>query len=344
MNFASDNTSGAAPEILAALIDANQGYSPAYGADALMKDVTEEIRKQFDAPEAVVYLVATGTAANALSLAICCPPWSGIFCHPQSHIQVDECAAPEFYTGGAKLTLVSGDGGKMSLEALSSAISEAGKNGVHSIFAGAVSLSNVTEAGTIYTPTEVAELADLARRNGIPCHMDGARFANAIAATGVSPADLTWRAGVDVLSFGGTKNGCLGVEAVIIFDGARAWEFELRRKRAGHLFSKHRFLSAQMAAYLRDGLWIGLATKANESAALLAQQLATVDDVRQCHPVEANIMFLEWPKVVGDRLRAANLSFKEWPLTGDRERVRLVTSWSTTSDEIDTFRKIAANA
>lgn len=337
MNFASDNTSGAAPEIIAAVASANEGHSPAYGADDLMRHVTQQIRSLFEAPEASVHLVATGTAANALSLAVCCPVWGAIFCHPQSHIQVDECGAPEFYTGGAKLVLVPGDGGKMTPAALGEILSATGQNGVHSVMPGAVSLSNVTEAGTVYTPAEIAAVASLARQNGIPCHMDGARFANAVAATDASPADMSWRAGVDVLSFGGTKNGCMGVEAVVIFDGSRAREFELRRKRAGHLFSKHRFLSAQMAAYLEDGLWLDLARRANRSAAYLARGLARHGHVRQSQPVEANMMFPEWPAAVGDRLRAAGASFKAWPLADAFERARLVTSWNTTEQETDAF-------
>lgn len=337
MNFASDNVSGAAPEIMTAVIRANEGYSHAYGADTQMEQVTQQIRALFEAPEAAVYLVATGTAANALALSICCPPWAGVFCHPQSHIQVDECGAPEFYTGGAKLILVPGDEGKMAPSQLSQIMARTGRNGVHSVLPGAVSLSNITEAGTVYTPAEVAAIADLARQHSIPCHMDGARFANAVAATGASPADMTWRAGVDVLSFGGTKNGCLGVEAIIIFDAARAWEFELRRKRAGHLFSKHRFLSAQMAAYLDHGLWLDLARRANDAAAYLAERLRCCDPICREVKAEANMIFPEWSIQTGDRLRAANVSFKAWPLSDMHERARLVTSWSTTRDEIDTF-------
>ncbi len=343
MNFNSDNTSGAAPEILAALVAANDGYSASYGGDALMAQVTRQARELFEAPEAAVHLVATGTAANALALSILCPPWSAVFCHAQAHIQVDECAAPEFFTGGAKLLPVAGEDAKLDLAALDTAMSATGCNGVHTVSPGVVSISNVTELGAVYRPEEVAAVAGVARRHGAAVHMDGSRFANAIAATGASPADMTWRAGVDVLSFGGTKNGCLGVEAVVIFDGARSREFELRRKRAGHLFSKHRFLSAQMAAYLSDGLWLDLAGRANAAAARLAEGLTRNDFVRALHPVQANMLFLEWPAAVGDRLSAAKSPFKRWPRPDGREAVRLVTSWRASAEEIDRFLAIAAS-
>ncbi len=342
MNFNSDNTSGATPEILAALVAANDGYSASYGGDALMAQVTRQARELFEAPEAAVHLVATGTAANALALSILCPPWSAVFCHAQAHIQVDECAAPEFFTGGAKLLPVAGEDAKLDLAALDAAMSATGCNGVHTVSPGVVSISNVTELGAVYRPEEVAAVAGVARRHGAAVHMDGSRFANAIAATGASPADMTWRAGVDVLSFGGTKNGCLGVEAVVIFDGARSREFELRRKRAGHLFSKHRFLSAQMAVYLSDGLWLDLAGRANAAAARLAEGLTRNDFVRALHPVQANMLFLEWPAAVGDRLSAAKSPFKRWPRPDGREAVRLVTSWSASAEEIDRFLAIAA--
>jgi len=284
MHFTSDNASPVPPQVMDALLKANHGYSMPYGNDPEMSLVRDRIREIFEAPEAAVYLVATGTAANALSLACLCPPWATVFCHRNAHIEEDECAAPEFFSGGAKLTLIDGDHAKMSPEALQQAIGFAARAGVHNVQKGAVSLTNATENGTVYTPAEVRAICDIARAHDVPVHMDGARFANALITAGCTPAEMTWKAGVDVLSFGGTKNGLMGVEAVVLFDPARAWEFELRRKRGAHLFSKHRYLSAQMLAYLEDDLWLKLATRANAAAARLSQGILSLDVASLVHP------------------------------------------------------------
>ncbi len=334
MRFASDNTSGAAPEIMAAILKANEGYERSYGADAAMDRVTALVRDIFQAPEAAVYLVATGTAANALSIATHCPPWGGVFCHRHAHIAEDECNAPEFYSG-AKLVLVSGAQGKMTPATLADALSVTGESGVHGVQRGMLSLTNVTEAGTVYSPAEITALTAQAKARGIPSHLDGARFANALVATGASPAEMTWKAGIDVLSLGGTKNGCLGVEAVILFAPAKAWEFELRRKRGGHLFSKHRFLSAQMEAYLTDGLWLRLAAQANA----MGQRLLTGLRDRQAHVPDApaNMLFPEWAPGKHDRLEAAGAVYYRFPAPEGHERARLVASWSTTEADVDSF-------
>jgi threonine aldolase len=334
MRFASDNSSGAAPEVMAALMRANDGYERSYGADAAMERVTGLVRDIFLAPEAAVYLVATGTAANALAIATHCPPWGAVFCHQLAHIAEDECNAPEFYSG-AKLVLVPGEQGKMTPETLSSALSRTGEGGVHGVQRGMVSLTNVTEAGTVYSTRKISELTALAKVHRLPCHLDGARFANALVATGASPAEITWKAGIDVLSFGGTKNGCLGVEAVVLFDPAKAWEFELRRKRGGHLFSKHRFLSAQMEAYLTDGLWLRLAAHANA----MGQRLASGLKGKGVHVPDspANMLFPEWAVGTHDRLETAGAVYYRMPAPEGRERARLVTSWSTTKDDVDRF-------
>ena len=336
MFFASDNTSGAAPEVMTALIAANEGYDTSYGADAAMTRVTALVRDVLEAPEAAVYLVATGTAANALAIATHCPPWGAVFCHEQAHAAVDECGAPEFYSG-AKLVLVPGAHGKMVPATLADVLARTGTSGVHGVQRGMLSITNVTEAGTVYTPAEVAALAAQARALGLPCHFDGARFANALVATGATPAQMTWKAGIDVLSFGGTKNGCLGVEAVVIFDPAKAWEFELRRKRGGHLFSKHRMLSAQMEAYLTDGLWLRLAGQANAMGKRLADGLAGLASVQQNHNVDANMMFPEWAAGGHARLAAAGAHYDSWGLPDGREGARLVTSWNTTPEHVDSF-------
>lgn len=337
MFFASDNTSGMAPEILAALTRANEGYQKSYGADAMMDSARDRIRTVLEAPEAAVYLVPTGTVANALALAIHCPPWAAVFCHQLAHIAEDECGAPEFYTNGAKLALVPGDHGKMTPDALRTALSRIGESGVHGVQRGILSITNVTEAGTVYSVNEIKALTAEAKAYGLPCHLDGARFANALVTTNATPAEMTWKAGIDVLSFGGTKNGCMGVEAVVIFDPAKAWEFELRRKRGGHLFSKHRYLSAQFDAYLTDDLWLRLARRANDMGARLARGLEGIAGVSQKHPVQANMMFPEWDKGGHARAQGAGAAYYAWDLPEGREGARLVTSWSTTEDDVDGF-------
>ena len=337
MWFTSDNASGAAPEVMAAVTAANAGYARSYGADAFMDRARDQIREIFEAPEAAVYLVATGTVANALALSLLTPPWGAVFCHQHAHIAEDECGAPEFYMHGAKLALVHGAHGRMDPAALEAAIVKAKGGGVHGVQPGAVSITNVTEAGTVHSVAEVAALAGVARAHGLPVHLDGARFANALVATGATAAEMTWKAGVDVVSFGGTKNGCMGVEAVVIFDPAKAWEFELRRKRGGHLFSKHRFLSAQMVGYLEDGLWLRLAAHANAMGARLVRGLAQMPDVSLVHPAEANILFPEWGVGTHARLEAAGAAYYPFPAPMGRERARLVASWSTTEADVDQF-------
>lgn len=337
MFFTSDNASGAAPEVMAALLQTNDGYTRGYGAEEQMARVTARLREVFEHPEAAVYLVATGTVANSLALALYAQPWSAIFAHADAHIAQDECGAPEFYTNGAKLISVAGAHGKMTPETLSAALNRVGNGGVHGVQRGALSITNVTEAGTVYTAAEVAALTALAREKGLPSHLDGARFANALVATGATAAQMTWQAGVDVVSFGGTKNGCLGVEAVVIFDAKKAWEFELRRKRGGHLFSKHRFLAAQMEAYLQDDLWLRLAAQANAMGARLAQGLTANPDVTLRHPAPANMMFAEWAEGGHARLRAAGASYYDMPAPQGREAARLVTSFCTTPEDVDAF-------
>lgn len=336
MRFASDNSSGAAPEVMAALIRANDGHERSYGADAAMGRVTALVRDLFKAPEAAVHLVATGTAANALAIATHCPPWGAAFCHTHAHVAEDECNAPEFYSG-AKLVLVSGDHGKMTPETLSASLAKTGEGGVHGVQRGMLTLTNVTEAGTVYSPAEIKALTTLAKAYDLPCHLDGARIANCLAATGATPAEMTWQAGIDVLSLGGSKNGCLGVEAVVFFDPAKAWEFELRRKRGGHLFSKHRYLSAQMEAYLTDGLWLRLATQANAMGQRLAAGLAAKPGVSQTHPVQANMQFPLWPEGTHGRLEDAGAVYYRFPAPPGHEAARLVTSWSTTEADVDAF-------
>ncbi len=338
MFFASDNTSGVPAQIMAALAHANEGYARSYGADDIMARVTAHLRQIFDAPEAQVHLVATGTAANALALATLTPPWGAVFCHRHAHIAEDECGAPEFFTNGAKLALIDGPHGKITPAALTESLATTGASGVHGVQRGALSLTNVTEAGTTYTPAEIAALTAIAKSHGLPCHLDGARFANALVATGATPAEMTWQAGIDALSFGGTKNGLLGVEAVILFDPAKSWELELRRKRGGHLFSKHRFLSAQMEAYLQDDLWLRLAAHANRMGQRLASGIAAMNSAALTHPTQANMVFANWEPGGHARLQAGGAVYYDLRPTKDgRETARMVASWNTTEDHVDRF-------
>lgn len=339
MNFASDNAGPVHPSVMAALARANEGYARAYGADAIMDRVRARIRELFEAPEAAVYLVAAGTAANSLLLATLTKPWQTVFCSPVAHIQTDECNAPEFFTA-AKLTPVPATDARIAPADLARAIGAEEGRGIHGPQRGPVSLTQATELGTVYTLDHLQALTGVARRFGLRVHMDGARFANALVSLGCSPAEMTWKAGVDAVSFGGTKNGLMGVEAVVIFDPAKAPqrgpEFELRRKRGGHLFSKHRYLSAQFEAALTDGLWLDLAAHANRAAAKLAAGLAAKPGVSQRHPVEANLMFPTWPRGTHARLLAEGAVYYDAD-SPESEGARLVTSWATSDAEIEAF-------
>ncbi|SFD66191.1 threonine aldolase family protein [Roseivivax sediminis] len=344
MNFTSDNAGPAHPSVIEALARANDGHVPGYGADDLSNRVRDRIRDLFEAPDAAVELVATGTAANSLALATLCQPVQTVFCTPDAHIHEDECNAPEFFTGGAKLTLVPG-GDVMDPAALRTAIEGEGTRGVHGAQRGPVSITQITERGNLYPLETVRALCDVAKSFGLPVHLDGARFANAAVALNASPAEMTWRAGVDVAVFGGTKNGLLGVEAVIFFDPAKHWEFQLRRKRGGHLFSKFRYLAAQMDANLENGLWRELAATANARAADLAAGLSGV--ARVSGTPRGNMLFAELPRGVHIRLRAAGAQYYVWdgeehgngPVTA-----RLVCGWSTPASDVARFIEIAASA
>lgn len=341
MFYASDNTGPVHPQIMAALSRANEGYALPYGADTIMDGVRSRIREIFEAPDAAVYLVATGTAANALALATMVQPWQTVFCSPVAHIHEDECNAPEFYTSGAKLTLVAG-GDKMSPDALRASIMGEENRGVHGPQRGAVSITQVTEKGGVHSLAQIKALCDVAKDFSLPVHLDGARFANAQAALGCSAAEMTWKAGVDAVSFGATKNGAMGLEAVVFFDPAHAWEFELRRKRGAHLFSKHRYLSGQMEGYLEGDLWLEMARQSNQTAALLAQGLVEKGAVL-LHPVEANMIFVDFPRAIHQRLHAAGAVYNimagslEGTDPNEMLTARLVCDWSATKDGVAQF-------
>lgn len=335
MNFRSDNTAPAAPEILAALSAVNLGAASAYGDDPWSRRLDEAFSVVFER-EVRVFTVASGTAANAIALASAVPPWGAVVCHREAHIECDECGAPEFFSGGAKLVLVDGRGAKISTGALEEAVAR-NERGIHSVQPGAVSVSQSTERGALYRPDELAELGAVARRNGLAFHMDGARFANAVAALGCTPAALSWRAGVDLLSFGATKNGALAAEAIVCFDLDRAEEIARRRKRGGHLFCKGRYPAAQLLAYLEDGLWLRLASRANA----LAQQLGAAARTFLSVEVETNQVFIKAGAKGLARLRAAGAEFYDWG-GGDCGEARLVVSWNQDQQEVDAMAALLA--
>ena len=344
MNFASDNTAGIAPELMAALARANEGFAIGYGNDALTRDVERRIGDFFE-HEVAVFLVPTGTAANALALAHVTPPWGAVLCHDTAHIMTDECGAPEFFGAGLKLIGLSGNNGKLTPETLKKAIARYSGHVPHQVNAAALSITQATEAGTIYRTEEVAALSEIAHAHNIPVHMDGARLGNALACMNVSPAEATWKAGVDVLSFGATKGGAMAAEAVVFFDPKRAAGMAERRKRAGHLLSKHRFIAAQFDAYLKDNYWLALARHANAMADKLADGLRNAR-AEIVWPVEANIVFAVLPKSLDAKLKAAgamyyvrnnDLAGDDVAVAPDQILVRLVTSFVTTQAEIDQF-------
>lgn len=335
MNFCSDNVTGIAPEILSALIAANSGAAMPYGNDELTQRLNTRLAELFET-EVEVFPVATGSAANALALSVLSPSYGAIYCHRDAHINVDECGAPEFYSGGAKLVTLPGLDGKLSADGLNKALKQGGAGVVHHVQPAAVSITQATEAGTLYRLAEVQAIAQVTHDHGLLLHMDGARFANAIASLGCSPAEITWRSGVDVLSFGATKNGALAAEAVIFFKSGYADEFGYRRKRGGHLFSKMRFLSAQLDAYLKDDLWLKNAAHANQMAQILAVGLTPLPGVRLCYPVEANELFVALPEPVINGLLADGFQFYRWD-GSEGPVVRLVTAFSTAAADVQAF-------
>ena len=333
MNFSSDTAAPAHPAILEAMLAASKGPSPSYGSDSWTDAARKALRDVFET-DLDIWLVSSGTAANALSLATLCPPHGGIICHDEAHIERDERGAPEFFTGGAKLALLPGAHARIDMSALREKIAINRHDFVHETPAHVLSLSNLTESGAAYRPFEIAERAALAREAGLAVHLDGARLANALVSTGASPAEMTWRAGVDVLCFGATKNGAVGCEAIILFGAARqrAQDLMVRAKRAGHMPPKMRFLAAQMSAYLKDGLWLQLARRANTSATNLATAL-TRAGAELAHPVDGNEVFARLPDGMADRLSAAGAKFYPW-IDGSH---RFVCSWATEPSEIDAF-------
>ena len=332
MFFASDNTGPVHPKVMEALAAANTGYASPYGNDDLTAEAVTKVREVFEAPDAMVHFVPTGTAANALLLATLAKPWDAILCSDVAHVHVDECNAPEFIAGGAKLVLVPSSGGKITATDLHEGIRSVAQGDVHCPQRGPVSITQVTERGGVYTLDEIGAICDVAKSHNMPVHLDGARFANAVAALGCRPAEMSWKAGVDAVSFGGTKNGLMAVEAAILFDPDKSFEFELRRKRAAHLFSKLRYLSAQMLAYLTDDLWLEMASEANRTGQKLAKALPDAG-ARLADPADASLMYRQ----AEERLRETDAQFSASEIEHDRFLARLVTNWATTDDDVESF-------
>jgi len=350
MNFASDNTAGVAPRILEAIGKAAEGFALGYGNDDLTRQVEQRFRTLFEW-EVAVFLVPTGTAANALGLAQITPPWCGVLCHANAHIVTDECGAPEFFGGGLKLLELPGENCKLVPDTVKAAIDRYSGHVPHQVNAASLSLTQATEGGTIYRTDEIAALAALAHAHGLAVHMDGARFGNALARMNVSPAEATWKAGVDVLAFGATKGGAMAAEAVVFFDPKRAEAMPERRKRGGHLLSKHRYLAAQFDAFLSDDYWLRLARHANDMADRLADGLRKAG-LQIVWPVEANLVFVLMPEHLDRKLKAAGASYYVRHAdmlaggrnpAGDGSLARLVTSFATTEDDVQKFIRLIQN-
>ncbi|GAB0114662.1 threonine aldolase family protein [Acidisoma sp. C75] len=342
-NFCSDNVAPVAPEIMAAIVAANRDNVSSYGADRWTRDLSARLAEIFET-DLIAHPVATGTAANALALATLVPSYGAVFCAEEAHINTDECGAPEFFSGGAKLLGLPSADGRITPDQVVVKLAHARSGGVHFTQPRAISITQSTEWGAIYGLAEIAALGALARAEGLALHMDGARFANALVALGCTPAEMTWKAGVTALSFGATKNGAMAAEVVIFFNPAEARGFEERRKRAAHLWSKQRYMSAQLLAYLEGDLWLRHARHANGEAARLAAGLADIPGVRLYQPVAANEAFVIMPEGMVAALEAEGFAFYRWEAETPpgTAMIRLVTSYATERSGVEAFVAAAA--
>jgi threonine aldolase len=347
MIFASDNWAGAADEIAESLQQHSAGFSPAYGASDLDKQLEQRFNELFER-EVSVFFVGTGTAANSLALSAVNRPGGFVLCHREAHLIEDECGAPEFFTSGARLAPIDGAYGKIDPVSLRRGLERFDPDFVHHGQPMAVSVTQATEVGTVYSCDELSVISDHTHAFGLPLHMDGARFANAMVQLGASPAEMTWKSGVDVLSFGGTKNGCWCAESLVFFDPERAKQLPFIRKRAAQLFSKSRFIAAQFHAYLDNDLWIRLATHANAMAQRLMAGITSSQKVSVAWPCQANELFVTMPKDLSMRLQKHGARFYAWPIPEGFESkladgvglYRLVTSFATTPEDIDRFLEL----
>ncbi|MCW0001877.1 low specificity L-threonine aldolase [Pararhizobium sp. YC-54] len=342
MDFRSDNVSSVSPEILDGLLRTNHGTSTSYGDDSLTHDVTARLQEIFEHPVRF-FPVLTGTAANALGLSIITPPYGGIYCSEDAHIYYDECAAPEFYTGGAKLIGLPSVNGRFSQETVDVAVKKGFDNGVHHAKPSAISITQATELGTVYSPGQIGEISNVSKKFGMYLHMDGARFANAVASLNVSPAELTWKAGVDVLCFGATKNGALSAEGVLVFNKDIGEDLAYRVKRSGHLTSKSRFISAQWLTYLSNDLWLKNARWANKMAQRLSTELGRLPCAKIVYPTEANEVFVSVNNRTLEALTSKGVKFSLWS-AGETNVLRFVTSFNTPEADVDAcIRAFAAD-
>ncbi len=341
MYFGSDNWAGAHPAIAESLVRHAGGYAAAYGNSDLDRKVERTFGEIFER-DVAVFFVGTGTAANALALTAANRPGGLSFCHREAHAVEDECGAPEYFMGGSRLFAVDGKDGRIDPANLEAALARYEPPSVHMGRPAAVSITQATEIGTLYDAAQIAHIAEMAHGRGIPLHMDGARFANALVTLGLTPAEMTWKAGVDMLSFGGTKNGCWCAEALVFFDPAKAADFAYMRKRAAQLFSKSRFVAAQFEAYFEGGLWLDMAGHANAMASRLAGHFRQAPAARLGWEPQANEVFPILKTVDAERLKAAGIVFYDWPMPHGREPVapdetlcRFVASFATTEAEVD---------
>lgn len=339
IDLRSDNVAGAAPEILEAVVKAAAGTARSYGADEWTRRLQDHFSEVFEC-DCFVQPTLTGTATNALALALLAPSWGAVLCSGTAHVHDSECGAGEMFTGGAKILPLGHHDGRLQPEALRDYLKAVARAGTSVAPPKVLSLTQGTERGTVYSLDAIAELADIARGHGLRMHMDGARFANAVAALGCAPADVTWRRGIDVLSFGATKNGALAAEAVVVFETELAEALRYRARKTGQVLSKMRFVSAQLEAYLAAALWLDLAGRANAMAARLAAAISRIDGVAPLHPVEINELFLRVDPRIQDGLQAAGIGFYD---RGGGE-IRMVPAFSTTSEEIDRVAEIMGTA
>ena len=335
IKFASDNVAGACPEVLDAVIKANEGDSTPYGNDQISTELQDKFSEIFE-KEVIVFPTASGTAANALALSTMTPSFGNIYCHKLSHINTDECGAPEFYTGGGKLVTLQGVKGKITANELDESITGAGI--VHHTQPSSVSITQVCETGEVYQLDEIKKISDVAHKHNLNMHMDGARFANALVSLDCSPAEMTWKSGIDVLSFGATKNGCLAAEAIIFFKKDLVGNAAFLMKRAGHLLSKMRFVSAQLDAYITNDVWLKNARRANDMGKRLSEGLNNHSDINLSYPTEANEVFATFPRNKIEHLNSEGYTINEdeW----DGKAVRLVTAWNTKDNDVDDFLEI----
>ena len=332
VKFASDNVAGACPEVLEALLKANEGDSAPYGNDDYSKSLQKKFSEIFE-KEVIVYPIASGTAANALALATMTPVFGNIYCHKLAHINTDECGAPEFYTGGAKLIPLVGVDGKIVPGELEQNISGVGI--VHHTQPSSVSITQVCETGEVYELDEIKEITKVAHNHNLNMHMDGARFANALVSLNCTPAEMTWKSGIDVLSFGATKNGCIAAEAIVFFKPELVGNLSFLMKRAGHLLSKMRFVSAQLEAYISNNVWLDNAKNANEMGKKLSEGLIKHSSIKLAYPTQANEVFAKFPREVIEHLNSEGYKMNEDELDG--QAARLVAAWNTKISDVESF-------